>query len=86
MICFIKSWPAHSLLKVCQKASPNTCGYCGGTLIDRSTIITAAHCHLGSSFSFNFYLGCHELNDLSSCLLRVANCSRVKIHSFIFII
>ena len=59
----------------------NTCYQCGGTLIDQTTIVTAAHCWVGSipSINYNFYLGLQNKDDLASGILRVAkSCTRVK--------
>ena len=36
------SWPAQAYVKSC--ALPGLCYLCGGTLIDLSTVLTAAHC------------------------------------------
>jgi hypothetical protein len=81
IILGILSWPAHCLLFICMKTSPGTCGQCGCTLIDQSTIITAGHCNIGSvdNSIYNIFLGCHDRSDLSTCVSRVAtSCTRVK--------
>ena len=40
-VAVANSWPAQAFLKICSAFS---CIFCGGTLVDLTTVITAAHC------------------------------------------
>ena len=50
------SWPAHAYIKFCEIVGETMiCDYCGGTLIDLTTIVTAGNKKKKQSFySFNF--------------------------------
>jgi secreted trypsin-like serine protease len=48
------SWPSIALIRTCNGTS---CYLCGGSLIDRSTVLTAAHCIKSAGFTYTVYLG-----------------------------
>lgn len=59
------SWPAHIYLRMCHIDHTDQCTYCGGTLIDLSTVITAAHCiEDPSRHTFDVFVGLHDTDQV----------------------
>jgi len=73
------SWPAQALLYI--KTSGGT-SMCGGTLIKRNVVLTAAHCTttlIGSNYQI--YLGAHDRTKLTATGVFRTTVSRVIVHS-----
>ena len=84
---FKQSWPAQASIVKCVDEKANTlCKHiCGGTLIDLTTIITAAHCLTESPKKYKIYLGLHNFNDFKNPLksppfIKVTKLIKVIIH------
>ncbi len=58
------SWPSLALIKACSPSK--SCYQCGGTLIDRSTVLTAAHCFYGADYTYTVYLGLYDSSSLKN--------------------
>ncbi|RNA35138.1 transmembrane protease serine 12 [Brachionus plicatilis] len=65
-----KDWPSIVYLqsRYTQGGSIYT-SFCGGTLVNLDTVITAAHCY-DSKYTVTVYLGLHDKSDLSSGVAR----------------
>jgi secreted trypsin-like serine protease len=55
------SWPSQAYVTICKGSS---CYLCGGTLIDRTTVLTAAHCIEGPTYTYTVYLGIQDTNTI----------------------
>ncbi len=76
------SWPAQALVYSYTPGS-STYGVCGGTLIKRNYVITAAHCVYGKTApNIYVYLGAQDRSDLNAAGVIKTGVSKVTMVSF----
>lgn len=74
------SWPAQVYLKGCTRGGD--CLLCGGTLIDLTTVLTAAHCVDKRQSTYAVYLGLQDTNLLWNNQWPASPIKKIIMHQY----